>query len=272
VLSWPSPPRQGLHHPQIQPFIQHDALTYTIALFPRTEPRCPDTYLGRLKYLAHDGEREHPGYFQWPLLGQPPPREVMQRTDLKLRIPAPRTANGPEPEATTSDVSARLKIAAFQPSHLRAGLETSTRTFRAHQTADYAERDAKHRTLGHAGECLVVAYARHMLIQQGRPDLAQRVRHVAQMEGDGAGYDVLSFTEDGTVKYIEVKTTRGSAETAFFMSAHELAFARQHAEHDCLYRIYRYQTQTQTGTCYIITGNPEALFDMTPTQYRLRPL
>jgi hypothetical protein len=65
----------------------------------------------------------------------------------------------------------------------------------------------------------VVAYERHTLTQHGRPDLAQRIRHVAQMEGDGAGYDVLSFNQDGTVKYIEVKTTRGAAETAFFMSA-----------------------------------------------------
>jgi hypothetical protein len=92
------------------------------------------------------------------------------------------------------------------------------------------------------------------------------------MEGDGAGDEVLSFNRDGTVESVEVKTTRGPAETALFMSTHELAFARQLREHYCLYRIYRYQTQTQTGMCYIITGNPEALFDMTPTQYRLRPL
>ena len=43
----------------------------------------------------------------------------------------------------------------------------------------------------------------------GRPDLAEKVIHVSQIEGDGAGYDIKSFHEDGTVKYIEVKTTRG---------------------------------------------------------------
>jgi hypothetical protein len=94
---------------------------------------------------------------------------------------------------------------------------------------------------------------------------------VAKIEGDGAGYDILSFTEDGTVKYIEVKTTLGSAETAFFLSANELAFARQHTAHYCLYRIYRYSMKTHSGRCYIIGGNPESVCEVTPTQYRLRP-
>jgi hypothetical protein len=84
--------------------------------------------------------------------------------------------------------------------------------------------------------------------------------------------DVLSFNKDGTVKYIEVKTTQGPAETAFFMSARELAFARQHAERYFLYRIYRYNAETHSGRCYIIIGTPDNLFDLTPTQYRLRPL
>jgi hypothetical protein len=57
-----------------------------------------------------------------------------------------------------------------------------------------------------------------VLTPQGRLDLAQRIRHVAKMEGDGAGDDVLSCNKDGTVKYSEVKTTRGPAETAFFMA------------------------------------------------------
>jgi hypothetical protein len=72
---------------------------------------------------------------------------------------------------------------------------------------DYTEVDAKNRALGRAGECLVLHYQRETLRRKGRPDLAQRVRHVAAIEGDGAGYDMLSFSEDGTVKYIEVKTT-----------------------------------------------------------------
>jgi hypothetical protein len=148
----------------------------------------------------------------------------------------------------------------------------TTHTFRGHKAVDYVEVDAKHRALGRAGECLVLHYERDVLLRQGRPDLAQRVRHVAAIEGDGAGYDVRSFHADGTVKYLEVKTTRGPAETAFFMSAHELAFAREHAEHYALYRIYQYNPEAHTGKCYIITGSPEAVCAVMPTHYRLTPV
>jgi hypothetical protein len=82
---------------------------------------------------------------------------------------------------------------------------------------------------------------------------------------------VLSFSEDGTDKYIEVKTTLGLAETAFFLSANELAFARLHSAHYCLYRLYGYHSQTHSAKCYIIAGNPELWCEVTPTHYRLRP-
>jgi hypothetical protein len=40
------------------------------------------------------------------------------------------------------------------------------------------------------------------LLNDGLPELAEKVRHVAEVEGDGAGYDIESY---GTRKYIEVK-------------------------------------------------------------------
>jgi hypothetical protein len=199
-------------------------------MFLRTEPRRPYTYLGRLNYLAHDTEREHPLYFQWQLLDWPPPPVTVQRMDLALQILPQATPRWPEPVSTAAVSSTRLTIEDFYPSHLHERPGTTTRTFRVQKAIDYAEVDAKNHALGRAGECLVLAYERHTLTQQDRPDLAQRIRHVAKIEGDAAGYDVLSFNKDRTVKYVEVKTTRGPAETAFFMSAHELAFAQQHAK------------------------------------------
>jgi hypothetical protein len=94
---------------------------------------------------------------------------------------------------------------------------------------------------------------------------------VAALEGDGAGYDVWSCHADGTVTYVEVKTTRGPAETACFVSANELVFARAHAERYTLYRIYQYNPDSHTGLCYIITGSPEAVCAVVPTHYRLTP-
>jgi hypothetical protein len=63
VLTWQSQPRQGLSHPQIQKFIEHDELKNSIYLFLRTRGGAKYTYLGELKYLSHDAERENPVYF-----------------------------------------------------------------------------------------------------------------------------------------------------------------------------------------------------------------
>jgi hypothetical protein len=221
--------------------------------------------------LGHDSEREYPVYFHRQLLDWPLPLDVVQRMHLDVQPVSESILPQPEPMATAHEQPPRLVIEVDQLSNPHQRHGTTTRTFRASKAADYAGIDAKNRTLGSAGECLVLDYERDMLIRKGRTDLAQRVRHVADIEGDGAGYDVMSFNEDGTIKYIEVKTTRGPAETTFFLSAHELVFAHQHREHYRVYRVYHYSSQTHTGKCYIIAGTPEPWFEMTPTQYRLRP-
>jgi hypothetical protein len=70
-----------------------------------------------------------------------------------------------------------------------------------------------------AGEEAVVESERRSLIDAGRPDLAKLVFHVAKLEGDGAGFDIKSYTFDGKEMFIEVKTTRGDKEAAFYLSA-----------------------------------------------------
>ena len=83
------------------------------------------------------------------------------------------------------------------------------------------ERDHRNRSLGKAGEGFVLDFERCRLIEADRPDLADKVRWVAAEDGDGAGYDVLSFHTGGDRRLIEVKTTNGSARTPFFLSRNE---------------------------------------------------
>ena len=84
----------------------------------------------------------------------------------------------------------------------------------------------------------MAAYERTWLRQHCRPDLAGRVRWTARDDGDGLGYDVLSYDLDGHERYIEVKTTRLGAETPFYITSAELDFARRHADRYALYRVY----------------------------------
>lgn len=101
---------------------------------------------------------------------------------------------------------------------------------------DPVERDLRNRELGLAGEKLVVDHERLRLQEAGRGDLAGMVRHVSVEVGDGLGYDIESFTLDGGRREIEVKTTRGTAWTPFFMSRNERIVSERRKE---TYRICR---------------------------------
>lgn len=90
-----------------------------------------------------------------------------------------------------------------------------------------AERDARNRALGRAGEERILAHERASLLAAGRSDLADRIRWVSQVDGDGAGYDILSFGPDGSDRLIEVKTTKGWERTPFHITRNELAVAEE---------------------------------------------
>jgi len=104
------------------------------------------------------------------------------------------------------------------------------------QKFDPVERDHRNRALGKAGEAFVVDLERRILTDAGFPDLARKVRWVAGEEGDGAGYDIFSFSRAGGERLIEVKTTNGSARTPFFLTRNECSMA---AERPADWRIYR---------------------------------
>lgn len=80
---------------------------------------------------------------------------------------------------------------------------------------DVAERDARNRALGKAGEELVFYHERSSLRQAGREDLADKVRWTASEDSDGYGYDIASFEANGRERLIEVKTTNGWERTPF---------------------------------------------------------
>ncbi|EAY24057.1 DUF3883 domain-containing protein, partial [Microscilla marina] len=110
-----------------------------------------------------------------------------------------------------------------------------------------AEAKAK-KELGDAGEALVLLWERERLKQNNQKKSAKKV----EKKADGEGYDILSFDKEGKEVYIEVKTTTQSAEAPFFMSAHEVAFARLHPQQYWVYRLYNYDEATNSADFFII--------------------
>ncbi len=103
---------------------------------------------------------------------------------------------------------------------------------------DPVERDHRNRRLGRAGEAFVLGFERKRLTEQNRQDLARRIRWIADEDGDGAGYDILSYTLAGRDLLIEVKTTNGTAKTPFFLTRNEVEVANERHEDWVIYRVH----------------------------------
>lgn len=106
---------------------------------------------------------------------------------------------------------------------------------------DVAGRDEKNRALGKAGEERVLAHERAALVGAGCQDLADQVRWVSVEDGDGAGYDIASFSPGGEPRLIEVKTTNGWERTPFHISRNEISVAEQRRAHWCLVRLWNFR-------------------------------
>ncbi len=258
VLSWQSQPQHRLDSPKIKEWIDHNELENSIYLFFRTQLRSNYAYLGKLKYLSHDVERERPVYFQWQILDWDPPEKIAESLTLT-----------PSSIDTTGEESAAVAdgLVETPPPPGRHGQTTSA--FKTRKPPDYSAIEAGNRELGIRGERLVVEHEKYLLQQSGRPDLAEKVRHTSMVEGDGAGYDLLSFTDEGEPKYVEVKTTRGPSQSSFYMSANEVRFSKQHQDNYYLYRVYAYDDDRNSGKFYIATGDVSEVFNLTPTHYRV---
>ncbi|HMR54500.1 MAG TPA: DUF3883 domain-containing protein [Amaricoccus sp.] len=122
-------------------------------------------------------------------------------------------------------------------SHCPPLLERLVRKF------DPAARDTRNRRLGRQGEECVFRSERARLSQEGRSDLAKRVRWVSEEDGDGAGYDILSFSLAGTQRLLEVKTTPGHQTTPFYVSANEWDVSIERPEAFRIVRLYDFLRQ-----------------------------
>lgn len=103
---------------------------------------------------------------------------------------------------------------------------------------DPAVRDAKNRELGKLGEKRVLISEHIRLIDAGRKDLAREIKWISQEEGDGAGYDILSFSNSGEERWLEVKTTSGHRYTPFYLTENERLTSIEHPDKYRLVRLY----------------------------------
>jgi hypothetical protein len=261
VLSWQSQPSQGFENDVIKTLINHDERINNIHLFLRVKSGDEYGYFGTLGYLTHDTQREKPVHFQWQLMDWEPPKEFLSTVGVlpvesALQLPAVKEI---KPENTIEFVPPPL------PRTRRNG--TSTVEFQTRKSPNHVLRQENNSALGLLGEELVLKQEINTLRNAGRDDLAEKVVHVSVVEGDGAGHDIKSFTLDGQVKFIEVKSTKGTASAPFFISPNEVEFSKKNAMNFYLYRLYDLDSTTRSAKVFVLAGDLTNCLELRPTQF-----
>jgi Domain of unknown function (DUF3883) len=90
------------------------------------------------------------------------------------------------------------------------------------------------------------------------------VRWTSKEIGDGTGFDIESFDDQGKVMLIEVKTTNGWERTPFHISRNELAVADENRDSWHLYRIWNL---VRDPKAFSIRPPLQAHVALTPTSF-----
>lgn len=266
VLSWQSQPQQNLNSLIIKKLINHDEDKNSIYLFLRTKRDIDYTFLGKLKYLTHDNERENPVYFKWQILEWSVEDETINRMNLSLQE---NSVSKREEKVVSENKKLEGKLVVVRPPDgFTERLGTDTERFRRRYRIDYARRERNNRELGLLGELSVIDFEKGYLNSIGKRGLAEKIRHVSKVEGEGAGYDILSYFENGEKKYIEVKTTEGNADNDFYLTHNELLFSKMNSENYFLYRVFNFDKNTKTGEMFMLQGDMETKLNLIPILYK----
>ena len=75
-------------------------------------------------------------------------------------------------------------------------------------------------------------------IAPGRPHAPSRNVDVSRSQGDGLGFDIRSYEDDGTDRFIEVKTTNGGKNRSFYVSDLEVRESERRGDKYWLYRVF----------------------------------
>lgn len=133
---------------------------------------------------------------------------------------------------------------------------------------NYLEREARNQSLGEAGEEFVINFERARLIHLGRESLAERIEQVSVTVGPAAGFDIRSFEENGTDRFIEAKTTKYGKNTPFFVTPNELRFSRDNAAHYFLYRVFKFRADPRM---FALHGYLQDRCILKPSEFLARP-
>lgn len=142
-----------------------------------------------------------------------------------------------------------LNLADFQSATLAVNLS-------GRRGIDYSSRNERNQKIGAAAELFVLQHEQKKWKDSKKKN---KIEHTSIEKGDGVGYDITSIDEKGNEIFIEVKATTGSFKTPFYVTKNEMHSSIQDSNNYRLYRVYNFNTITQTGDIKIFKGSLESI-------------
>ncbi len=142
----------------------------------------------------------------------------------------------------------------FKPLEVKT-IKEKTRRFTARKI-DWEKARDRNNELGDQGEEFVLEFEIDRLVDTlliERTKAIQNVQHLSRLQGDGLGYDISSINDDGSPRYIEVKTTSGDFNHPFYMSENERKFFEVYGDSAFIYRVYNFNKEARHGDVRIIS-------------------
>lgn len=102
--------------------------------------------------------------------------------------------------------------------------------------------DDRKQDIGLRGELLVLEAEKADLVAQGKSELAEKVEHVSR-QGDGHGYDILSYFPNGMKKYVEVKSTTSSSHSSIVLTRNEIGVLKRKKTQAFVYLVEGVETE-----------------------------
>ena len=134
---------------------------------------------------------------------------------------------------------------------------------------NFAKNNVENKLIGDLGELWVLEYEALKLKKFNQNKRIHEIEHTSKNIGDGTGFDIKSFDENGGTIFIEVKTTSGGLDAPFFITRNELEKSKQTSESYLLYRVYNFDWSRSTADLLIIKGDLENLCDF-PTNFKVQ--
>ena len=133
---------------------------------------------------------------------------------------------------------------------------------------DFDRINAAKRKIGALGEEIVFDY----LTQQAEENGLQTPIHVSKEEGDGLGYDIRAFDEQGNEIKIEVKASKRTSSGGFEMTRNEVKASIKYPKHYKVYYVYAIDIKKRQCIIKIYDGPfTDEFYEMDPTGYTVIP-